>query len=486
MQASRLGYNKLVETLLFHPDIQVNKIAWDDGNTALIYAVMDFKKRCDYAPCYYDTSNIEDKEYFDVVNLLLRCPDTDVFYHINNDLQTAEQIAIQKNISIITEAFKNRRYMIGTGHTCCSIHANKGLQIAVRDNELEVTTAFLKCSEIDVNKGYESGLTPLYIAARQGHFEIVQQLLKITKINVNQITNGETALIAAAERGYTDIAHLLLDIPTIVTNINKRESEGSALFLASTNGHSMIVEKLLLQPQIEVNGAYGPEQMTSLIASSTNGFLTVVKLLLRCPKTNISLENLFGNTAFNVSGHDIREAINNRSELLKGNHTCCLNANVVLLNLAKSGDYKGIRGLAKCPNHIIDINVQNLRGRTGLYLAAWMGHLDAVNEFLPLQGINVNEGGLLTGETPYSIASKKSHFDVMKTLTLHNNVNVNTGWIHDSWTAYAVSQELSSLNEVLKNSLRLNSSTFDEIGKGASIKYVRAEGEGGYQRIDQF
>ena len=45
MEASRLGYNKVVEALLVHPDVQVNKAAWDDGNTALIYAIVDFKKK---------------------------------------------------------------------------------------------------------------------------------------------------------------------------------------------------------------------------------------------------------------------------------------------------------------------------------------------------------------------------------------------------------------------------------------------------------
>ena len=255
----------------------------------------------------------------------------------------------------------------------------------------------MACNGRDLNKGYDSGRTPLYIASREGYFKIVQHLLKIDEIDVNQNVTGETALIMAADRGYTNIVSLLLEIPTIDTNINKRGSEGSALFFASANGHSMIVKELLIQPQIEVNGAYGPQRRTPLIAASSEGFSTVVELLLRCPKTNITLEDLFGHTAFNVSGNTIKEAITNRTELLKGNHTCCLNANMVLMRIAKVGDYKGIRGLAKCPNHIIDINIQDLKGRTGLYMASWMGYLDAVNEFLFLQDIDVNKGKTSTG-----------------------------------------------------------------------------------------
>jgi len=75
--------------------------------------------------------------------------------------------------------------------------------------------------------------------------------------------------------------------------------------------------------------------------------LKVVNLLLRCPKTDITLENLLGKTALDVSGNDTKEAITMREELLKGKHTCCLNATEVLLNIAKVGDYRGIRGLGQ-------------------------------------------------------------------------------------------------------------------------------------------
>ena len=443
MEASKEGYATIVEPILFHPDVQVNIATWDHGFTALIYACKN--------------------NHTTVVKLLLRCPE---LHSRNHDYEVAHKIAKSNNASELVKAFNNRGYLTSMGHTCCSGHMKKGLQIAARNNDIEKVANFLQCHNLDVNKGYVYGLTPLYIASREGYFEIVQQLLKITEISVNQITYGETALIMAAERGYIDIANLLLDLPAIDTNINKRGSEGSALFFASINGHSTIVKKLLLQPQIEVNEAYGPERQTSLIASSANGFLIVVKLLLRCPKTDITLENLFGDTAFEVSGNDIKEAITKRPELLRGNHSCCLNANEVLLDLAKVGDYKGIRGLAKCPNYTIDINIQDLKGRTGLFLASRKGHINAVNEFLPLQDIDVNKGKTSTGETAYSIASRIGHFDVMKAISQHRNVDVNAGWIHDGWTTiFDMRKEFSSNQMNLENCLRLSTPKVVQKGK---------------------
>ena len=449
MEASKYGYNKVVEPILFHPNVQVNKATWDDGTTALMYACQN--------------------NHITVVKILLRCPQTDVHLQ-NNKFETAKEIAgLSSNIN---SAFENHTHLLNNGHTCCSGQMKKGLQMAAINNDSARIVNFLGCNGIELNKGYDSGRTPLYIASREGYFEIVQHLLKITEIDVNQNVTGETALIMAADRGYTNIVSLLLEIPIIDTNINKRGSEGSALFFASVNGHSMIVKKLLMQPQIEVNGAYGPERHTSLIAASSEGLTTVVKLLLMCPKTNMTLKNFLGQTAFNVSGDNIKEILNNRTELLKGNHTCCINANITLLSIAKVGDNKGIRGLAKCPKNIIDINIQDLRGRTGLYLASWMGYLDAVNEFLFLLDIDVNKGRNLTGQTPYSIASRKSNFDVMKTLIRHRNVDVNAGWLHDSWTTtFDEWQQLTIFNVEVTTISRVNVSKVTEIGEIKLIFY---------------
>ena len=443
MEASKYGYPKTVAPLLFHPNIIVTKATWEDGNTALIYA--------------------SNNGHLEVISLHLRCPETDVS-HQNDNFETAYEIAANKGFSNITEQFDNRGYLTSTaGHTCCSRQRKKGLQIAARDNDLEATTAFLRCHGIDLNEGYESGLTPLYIASRENHTKIVQQILKVSNIDVNKICNGENALITASERGFTYIVGLLLDIPTIDTNINKRGSEGSALFLASANNYSEIVKMLLLEPQIEVNGAYGPGRRTSLISTAIEGFFKASELLLRCPKTDITLTNVFGDTALDVSGNEIKEAITRRDELLKGSNTCCLNATKVLLEIAKLGDYKGVRGLAKCPN--ADINKQDVKGRTGLYLASWMGHFDTVREFLVLPNIDANMGTKLTGDTAYSIASKKSNFDVMMILSQHREVDFNKGWLYDAWTTVTEKQEFQSNEGAVAESRPLNGSMVVDTGR---------------------
>ena len=142
---------------------------------------------------------------------------------------------------------------------------------------------------------------------------------------------------------------------------------------------------------------------------------------------------------------------------------CCL-------TLQKSETTEESGDWAKCPN--ADINEQDLKGRTALYLASWMGHLDAVNEFLVLPTIEVNKGLILTGETAYSIASKKNHFGVMKALSRHRNVDVNKGWIRDSWTTFIVRQQVSTDNGKLTSN---NGSKVAETGRKKYLLYHSEE-----------
>ena len=107
MVASKHGCDKVVELILFHPDVQVNKETWHNETTALIYA-------CEH-------------NHAAVVGLLLRCPETDVS-HQNNNLKTAQEIAL--NSRNITKVFENHQIVISIknkGHSCCSGQMKKSL-----------------------------------------------------------------------------------------------------------------------------------------------------------------------------------------------------------------------------------------------------------------------------------------------------------------------------------------------------------------------
>ena len=63
----------------------------------------------------------------------------------------------------------------------------------------------------NVTAAKDNGCTPLFIAAQNGHKEIVQLLLAVPGININAAKdNGCTPLYIAAEKGHKEIVQLLL------------------------------------------------------------------------------------------------------------------------------------------------------------------------------------------------------------------------------------------------------------------------------------
>ena len=414
MEASRIGFAGGVKHLLANPKIDVNKDTWD-GKTALFIAC--------------------EEENSEVVKLLLRCPATDIFLRAES-FKSALDIVKEKNSNTGTSIhvmFDTRSRLLANGHTCCSHQMRKGLQIASRDGDENIVNMLVGCPGIDVNNGYQSGITPLYIAARENHASVIRIFLGIPHLDVNKIVGGETALLIGAEKGYLEVISLLLQHPLIDTNIDKRGNQGSALFLASKNGFTEIVRLLLLQPQTHVNTPHGPQGRSAIITAAIHDNLEVIQLLLKCPKTNVKQEDVFGHSAADFAKPDIVNKIENRDKLLAEEHTCCLNENAEFLRAAMGDDGKAINGLAQCPS--TNVNHQDSKGRTALYIASWMNHINAVKELLVLKSIDVNKGRNLDKKSPFSVAAERGYFQIVILILHHKNIDVNIGWFQNNWAS---------------------------------------------------
>ncbi len=89
----------------------------------------------------------------------------------------------------------------------------------------------------------------LHIAVKNGSYEIVEDLLKITDVNITD-GYGRTPIHYASAKGFTKIAELLIKNGA---DVNVKDDRGiTPLHLATKNGHLEVVQ-LLVRNGADVN-----------------------------------------------------------------------------------------------------------------------------------------------------------------------------------------------------------------------------------------
>ncbi|WP_234393668.1 ankyrin repeat domain-containing protein, partial [Allofrancisella guangzhouensis] len=161
-------------------------------------------------------------------------------------------------------------------NTCC-VNTNI-LYIACLYGHIEIVIELLKHPRIDVNRT-TAGVTPLCIACGRSHAEVVIELLKHPRIDVNKTTNaGTTPLYAACVRGHTEVVIELLKHSRI--DVNKATNAGvTPLYIACERGHTEVVIELLKHPRIDVNRTTAGA--TPFYIACERGHTEVVELLLK-------------------------------------------------------------------------------------------------------------------------------------------------------------------------------------------------------------
>lgn len=167
-------------------------------------------------------------------------------------------------------------------------------------------------AEITLSDGRSKAyVTPLYVAVSKGRGEIVTQILRINESLVHQESSkGLTPLHIAAHNGHRETCELLL---TKGANVNATSKDGvTPLYIAAQNGHRETCE-LLLARRADVNAA-NKNGFTPLHIAAQNGHRETCKLLLAFgadPKASTSLAYLRRTPSAVAKLHNHQDIVNN-------------------------------------------------------------------------------------------------------------------------------------------------------------------------------
>lgn len=154
---------------------------------------------------------------------------------------------------------------------------------AARDGNVEVIQLLLKQESGNIDMVDNDGVTPLCIAAYDGHVGVVKLLLE-SGANVNLMCNDGNPLFVACQNGHSEVVKLLLEK---CADVELECCESNSLFIAAQQGHADVVKELL-NGGANVNFAR-KDGFTSLSIASQVGHLDVVKVLLDGANAHLDL-----------------------------------------------------------------------------------------------------------------------------------------------------------------------------------------------------
>lgn len=187
-------------------------------------------------------------------------------------------------------------------------------------------------------------------------------LNRIRQINLNNLTNGKTALYRASSWGHLDIVNLLLTAGADVNKMNKKRR--TPLYIASKKGHVDIVNLLLYAgADMDIADIY---DKTPLYIASKTGHVDIINLLL--------------SAGANVNKGDLTPLYIASEER---------HLDIVKLLLSAGAD----------------VNKVNSNGETPLCIASWNGSLDIVKLLLDAGADPKKTTGY--GKTPLHFAFEK-------------------------------------------------------------------------------
>ncbi|KAH6913433.1 hypothetical protein BKA70DRAFT_721476 [Coprinopsis sp. MPI-PUGE-AT-0042] len=282
---------------------------------------------------------------------------------------------------------------VGACVTPLVLAASQGHEACVRE---------LLCrSDVDINAQDNFGFCALTIAIMNHHTAVVDLLLGCAEIDVNLAhVLGYTPLLQSSAHGNEDLVKRLLEFPKIHVNaILQAPSGWSSLMVACRNRCESVAKLLLAHPDVDPNLA-GTDRGSALMIACANGDEVIVNLLLAHPRTEVNvatedglatLAKKFGRGGIQYRGKTYKDMREWEAVMLAdypgqiaptpdGNWTA-------LMHASKNGSEAIVKRLLAIPD--IQVNTTSREGQTALSLASGENHSGVIKLLLDHPGIEM-------------------------------------------------------------------------------------------------
>ncbi|KAJ9584058.1 hypothetical protein L9F63_021595 [Diploptera punctata] len=321
--------------------------------------------------------------------------------------------------------------------------------------ELAITT----CRDADLEATDRHGQTPLNLAARHGHGDVVAVLLAAGATPDHADCDGWTALRAAAWGGHTQVVESLLEHGAAVDCADS--DQRTALRAAAWGGHEDIV-LALLRHGADVNRT-DDEGRTALIAAAYMGHSEIVEHLLDFG-AQINHEDADGRTALSVAALCVPANEGYAKLILQERRAAVDHQDKDGMTPLLVAAFEGHRDVCELLlEYEADVDHADRGGRTPLWAASSMGH-SAVVELLLFWGCYVDSIDP-EGRTVLSVAAAQGGSEVVRQLLdrgLDEQHRDNSGWTPLHYAAFEGHAEVCSA--LLEAGARVDEA--DNDGKG--------------------